>query len=93
MEYLSDKLKKKLDRLVGNSSSVGDRFSLIQSSLISTLLYHMSMYILPRTNLENLSKIIRKFFELGADDKKKYYMVRWDLVSKLNRKGGMGIKI
>jgi hypothetical protein len=39
MDYLLDKLKKKLDGLVGYSSSIGGRFSLIQSSLSSTLFY------------------------------------------------------
>jgi hypothetical protein len=61
MDYLSDKLRKKLDGWVGYSSSIGGRFSLIQSSLSSTLIYHMSIYLLPLTNLENLTKIIRKF--------------------------------
>jgi hypothetical protein len=62
VDYLSDKLMKKLDGWVGHSSSIGGRFSLIQSSLSSTLIYHMSMYLLPLTNLEKLTKIIRKFF-------------------------------
>jgi mannosylglycoprotein endo-beta-mannosidase len=62
VDYLSDKLVKKLDGWVGHSSSIGGRFSLIQSSLSSTLIYHMSMYLLPLTNLEKMTKIIRKFF-------------------------------
>jgi hypothetical protein len=62
MTCLSDKMKKKLEGWAGYSSSIGGRFSLIQSSLSSTLIYHMSMYLLPMTNLESLTKIIRKFF-------------------------------
>jgi hypothetical protein len=58
MIYLSDKLKKKLEGWAGYSSSIGERYSLIQSSLSSTLIYHMSMYLLPMTNLVSLTKII-----------------------------------
>jgi hypothetical protein len=92
MDYLSDKLKRKLDGWVGYSSSIGGSFSLIQSSLSSTQIYHMSMYLLPLTNLENLTKIIRKFFWEGNSEKKKYYLVKWDLVCKPRKKGGLGIK-
>jgi hypothetical protein len=92
MDYLSDKLRKKLDGWVGYSSSIGGRFSLIQSSLSSTLIYHMSFYLLPLTNLENLTKIIRKFFWEGTVEKKKYHLVRWDIVCKPKKKGGLGIK-
>jgi hypothetical protein len=59
---LSNKLKKKLDGWVGNSSSIGERWTLIQSSLSSTLIYHMSMYLVSETSLECFTKIIRKFF-------------------------------
>jgi hypothetical protein len=55
-------LVKMLGGWVGHFSSSGGRFSLIQSSLDSTLIYHMSMYLLPLTNLEKMTKIIRKFF-------------------------------
>jgi hypothetical protein len=66
VDYLSDKLIKKLDGWVGHSSSIGGRFSLIQSSLSSTLIYHISMYLSPLTNLEKMTKIIRKFFWEGT---------------------------
>jgi hypothetical protein len=92
MDCLCDKLRKKLDGWVGYSSLIGGRFSLIQSSLSSTLIYHMSIYLLPMTNLENLIKIIRKFFWEGTGEKKKYHLVRWDTVCKPKQKGGLGIK-
>jgi hypothetical protein len=92
MIYLSDKLKKKLEGWAGYSSLIGGRFSLIQSSLSSTLVYHMSMYLLPMTNLVSLTKIIRKFFWEGTREKKKYHLVKWDLVCTPRKKGGPGIK-
>jgi hypothetical protein len=52
----------------------------------------MSMYLLPLTDLEKMTKIIRKFFWGGNSEKKKYYLVKWDLVCKPRQKGGLGIK-
>jgi hypothetical protein len=92
MSYLSDKLKKKLEGWVGYSSLIGGRFSLVQSSLSSTLIYHMSMYLLPMTNLVSLTKIIHKFFWEGTGEKQKYHLVKWDLVCTPRKKGGLGIK-
>jgi hypothetical protein len=86
MLYLSNKLKKKLECWAGYSSSIGGKFSLIQSYLSSTLIYHMSMYMLPMTNLVNLTKIIRKFFWEGTGEKKKYHLVKWDLVCTPRKK-------
>jgi hypothetical protein len=50
------------------------------------------LYLLPLTNLEKLTKIIRKFFWEGNSEKKKYYLVKWDLICKPRQKGGLGIK-
>jgi hypothetical protein len=50
------------------------------------------MYLLPLTNLEKLTKIIRKFFWGGNSEKRKYHLVKWDLVCKPRQKGGLGIK-
>jgi hypothetical protein len=63
---LSDKLKKNLDGWMGHSSSIRGRWTLIQSSLSGTLIYHMSIYMLSDTSLENCTKIIRRFFWAGT---------------------------
>jgi hypothetical protein len=89
---LIDKLQKKLDGWVGNSFSIGGRWTLIQSSLSGSLIYHMSIYLLSDTSLGNRTKIIRRFFWAGTSPKRKYYMVRWPIVCKPKSKGGLGIK-
>ena len=48
---VSDKLKKKLDGWVGNTSLIGGRLILIQSSLSGISIYLMSMYFLPKTKI------------------------------------------
>ena len=78
---------------IGNYSSFGGGVVLIQSSLNSILVYHMSIYLFPDTCVEAMTKIIRKFFCQGAATKKKYYMVKWFLINKPKSKGGLGIKI
>jgi hypothetical protein len=50
------------------------------------------MYLLPLTNLEKMNKIIRKFFWEGNSEKRKYHLVKWDLVCKPRQKGWLGIK-
>jgi hypothetical protein len=59
---LEEKLEKKLDVWQGNSLSIGDRSTLIKSSLSSTVIYHMSMFLLPKTTIERMEKIRRSFF-------------------------------
>jgi hypothetical protein len=50
---LEEKLKK-LDVWQGHSLSIGDRSTLIKSSLSSSVIYHMSMFLLPKTTIERM---------------------------------------
>jgi hypothetical protein len=52
----------------------------------------MSMFLLPKTNVERMKKTRRKFFWQGGRLKKKYHLVRWELVCKAKKKGGLGLK-
>ena len=58
------------------------RSVLIQSASCGVPIYHISLYLLPDTNIEKMSKVIRKFFWQGNATKKKYYMVKWNLIMK-----------
>jgi hypothetical protein len=42
------------------------RTTLINSSLINTSIYHMSMFLLPKTMVKRLDKCRRKFFRRGG---------------------------
>jgi hypothetical protein len=49
------------------------------------------MYMLPLTNLENISKKLGSYFGKEMVTRKKFhYLVKWDLVCKPKRKGGLG---
>jgi hypothetical protein len=59
---LKEKNGKKLDIWKGGTMSIADRTILINSSLTSTFIYHMSMYLLPKTMVKQLDKQRRTFF-------------------------------
>lgn len=58
---LEERLMKRLDGLKGGSLSLGGKNVLINSSLSSIPIYHMSLYLLPKTVLNRMD-IIRTFF-------------------------------
>jgi hypothetical protein len=53
---------KKLDILQGNSLSIAGRTTLINSSLVNSAIYHMSMFLLAKTVIKRMDKCRRKFF-------------------------------
>jgi len=58
---LENKNAKKLSSWKGNSLSIAGRIVSINSSLSRTFIYHMSMYLLPKTTSQTLDKQRRKF--------------------------------
>ena len=52
----------------------------------------MSIYLLPKTIVKALDKQRRTFFWQGGGTKKKYHLVKWDVICFSKRKGGLGVK-
>jgi hypothetical protein len=69
---LTDKNRKKLDIWKGGAMSIAGRTTLINSSLTNALIYHMSMYLVPKTVVSELDKQRRTFFWQGGSTKRKY---------------------
>jgi hypothetical protein len=86
------KLEKKLDNWQRNFLSIAGRSTLIKASLSNTFIYHMSMFLLPKTAIERMEKIRRRFFWQEGKLKRKYHLVRWEKICKGKKKGGLGIK-
>jgi hypothetical protein len=61
---LEEKLDKKLDIWQGNSLSIGGRTVLINSSISNIAIYHISMFLLPKTTLKRMDKVRRRFFRV-----------------------------
>lgn len=55
-------------------------------------MYHMSVYLLPKTTIKRMDKIRRKFFWQGVSNKKKYHLIKWTTICRNKKKGGLGIK-
>jgi hypothetical protein len=89
---LEEKLNKKLDIWQGSSLSIGGRSTLIKSSLSSTVIYHMPMFLLPKTSIERMEKIRRRLFWQWGKMKRKYHLVKWDIIYKAKKKGVLGLK-
>jgi hypothetical protein len=89
---LDEKSAKKLDVWQGGVMSFGGRTILINASLSNASIYHMSMFLLPKTTIENLDKRRRRFFWQEGSLKRKCQLVRWEFFCRDGKKGGLGIK-
>jgi hypothetical protein len=89
---LEEKGGRKLAVWKGGTLSYAGRTTLINSSLSGSFTYHMSMYLLPKTTTKKLDKQRRTFFWQGGSTKKKYRLIRWEIICKSKKKGGLGIK-
>jgi hypothetical protein len=59
---MEKKSANKLDVWQGNSLSIVGRTALINSSLVNSTIYHMSMQLMPKTVIKRMGKGRRKFF-------------------------------
>lgn len=79
--------------MVGRGSpTLGRRKMLIDMSLSSIPIYHMSMYLLHKTNIKRMDKSRKRFFWQGGAMKRKYHLIKWSKNCALKGKGGLGIK-
>jgi hypothetical protein len=70
--------------------SIVGRSTLISSSLNSTPIYHMSIYLLPKAIVHKMDKTRRSFFWQGGGTKRKYHLIKWTIICKGKKKGGLG---
>ena len=68
------------------------RSTLICTGLNNSPLYHMSVFLLPKTTIKNIDKLRRTFFWQESGTKRKYHMVKWTKLCKSKKKRGVGIK-
>ena len=87
---LVEKINKRLDGWKGSALSLGGRLTLLNACLSSIPIYSMSLYLLPKTILEKIDNIRKRFFWQGGSLKKKYYLVKWIRICQLKKKGGLG---
>jgi hypothetical protein len=66
---VEEKNEKKLVVWKGGTMSIAGRTTLINSSLSNTIIYHMSMYLLPKTVSDKLDKHRIFFWQGGSTEK------------------------
>lgn len=68
------------------------RVELIKSTISAMHLFWSSSFILPKSCIEEIEKLIRCFLGGCFDDRKRLKTVAWDAICKPTEKGGLGIK-
>jgi hypothetical protein len=90
--FLDEKLLKRLDGWQGASLSYGGRLTLINACLSNIPTYVMSMYLLPKTVIKKMDKTRKRFFFGKVEISKKYHLVKWMVITRPKKKGGLRIK-
>jgi hypothetical protein len=90
-DHIVGKMEKSLDPWKGKHLSSGGRLILTNSCLSSLPIYTMGFYLLPNKIHKKMSSIRANFFCQGAEDSKKYHMVKWDSLTRPKDQGGLGI--
>jgi hypothetical protein len=67
---LEEKFDKRLETWKGNCLSMAGRITLIDACLTNSPIYHMSMYLLPKTTIKKLDAKRRRFLWQGGGGKK-----------------------
>jgi hypothetical protein len=89
---LNDKILKRLDGWQSTSLSYGGKLILLNACLSCIPTYAMSMYLLPKTVVKKIDIIRKRFFWRGGANKRKYHLVKWAVITKPKKKGGLGVK-
>jgi hypothetical protein len=74
--FIKEKVKKSMGGWMGGSMSIGGRLIKIDACLSNIAVYQMSMGLLYKTTVENISKPIRAFFWAGDANKRKYHFIK-----------------
>jgi hypothetical protein len=88
-----EKGNKRLDVWKGGTLLIAGRSTLISASLNNSPMYHMSVYLLPKTTVLCLDKIRRTFFWQGVEQKRNIILLNGKSFVRAKRKVGWGLRI
>ncbi|CAM8979776.1 unnamed protein product [Rhodiola kirilowii] len=91
-EPIIQRFRDKLASWRRASLSMAGRVVLIKSALCSLPLYYASMYKLPITVAREMERIQRQFLWGGTESRRKVHYVKWDVVTRPRKFGGLGIQ-
>jgi hypothetical protein len=74
--------------LESEALSYGGRLTLINSVLSSLPMFMMSIFEIPKGVIKKLDQYRSRFYWQGDTDKKKYCLVKWDILCRPKDQGG-----
>ncbi|RVX19303.1 putative serine/threonine protein phosphatase 2A regulatory subunit B''gamma [Vitis vinifera] len=89
---VEERFKRKLAMWKKQYLSKGGRLTLIKSTLSNLLIYFMSLFVIPRKVRLRLEKIQREFLWGDMEERRKIHLVRWEVICKDMRHGGLGLR-
>ena len=87
---VEERFKRKLAMWKKQYLSKGGRLTLIKSTLSNLPIYFMSLFVIPRKVRLRLEKIQREFLWGDMEERRKIHLVRWEVICKDIRHGGLG---
>ena len=88
---LLDKIKKRLGNWTLRPLNLPRRLVLVKFVLQSMPTFLFSTMMAPKSVLQELRNIQRKFLLSGSHDSHKWDLVKWDTVCKPKSQGGLGL--
>jgi hypothetical protein len=91
-QALVDKVAGKLPSWKGRLLNKAGRLPLVNSVLLSLVLYHMTMFQLSKWAIKKIDRIRPRFLWFGSDDARSgHYLVNWSQVQRPRNIGGLDI--
>ncbi|GKC31773.1 RNA-directed DNA polymerase, eukaryota [Tanacetum coccineum] len=85
------KMRKRLSKWKINTLSIGGRLTLLKSVLGSTPIYDMTIFKVPKSILNTMESIQRRFFNGVKEGDRKISWTKWHTVLAAKKHGGLGV--
>ncbi|GJU68574.1 RNA-directed DNA polymerase, eukaryota, reverse transcriptase zinc-binding domain protein [Tanacetum coccineum] len=90
--HLVDRVKQKVNDWKNKTLSYAGRLQLIASVLASMHIYWASVFLIPKSTVKDIEKVLKGFLWSQGDLKKGAAKIAWKIVCTPKNKGGLGIK-
>jgi len=90
--YIIDQVSMKLASWKANHLSFAGRVTLAKSVMEAIPIYPMMTTIIPRSCVDEIQRMQRRFIWGDTDEKRRYHSVGWDALTKPKISGGLGFR-
>ncbi|XP_058726914.1 uncharacterized protein LOC131598313 [Vicia villosa] len=88
LQYILDQVAFKLNSWKRNCLSLAGRITLAKSVIQAIPLYSVMTNMIPKSRIDDIHKLQRKFIWGDNNDKKRIHAIGWDTLTKLKELGG-----